>query len=182
MNCKRIILIGLALCQMMYLFSQKVVFTYDSNGNRSSRTIVVEPIDTNNAMFPITEPKNLRSLGNSRAKSLEVGESIQTADAKGNNNIIRERIKTEEDGIAALVYPNPNKGLIKIDISNMPTTSINEMRFYDLNGNELKALRNFDSHSEIDISQYKDGIYILRIKINSKRFDFKIIKGQTSGN
>lgn len=181
MNRKRIILVCLVLLLVMRLFGQTVSFTYDENGNRVSRTITVQRLNSNETKSLLTDPKQLGTQ-NSRAKSLEVGGSSKTADAKGQDEIIRERIKTEEGEIGFNVYPNPNKGLVKIDISNMPLNSDSEMKLYDLNGNELKVLRNFDNHSEIDISQYRDGIYILRIKINEKRVDWKIIKGQTSGN
>lgn len=176
MNRKRIILIGLALFQMMNLLGQRVEFLYDENGNRTSRTIIVELLRPNTIEFPITDPKKLGFLGNLRAKSLEVGESLQTADAKGQDDPIGERINSEEGEIFTNVYPNPNKGLIKIDISNMPLNSINEMRIYNLSGMELMSKRNFEGYSEIDISKFEDGIYILRIKINERIFYWKVVK------
>jgi hypothetical protein len=175
MNRKRIILVGLVLLLVMRLFGQTVAFTYDDNGNRISRTITVRQLNSM-VKFPITDPKQLGIQRNQLARGLEVGSKVETADGKGQDDIMRERLKTEEGEIGFNVYPNPNKGLVKIDISNMPLNSDSEMKLYDLNGNELKVLRNFDNHSEIDITQYRDGIYILRIKINEKRVDWKIIK------
>jgi hypothetical protein len=182
MNRKRIILVGLVLFMVTRLFAQTVAFTYDDNGNRISRTITVRQLNSNETKSLLTDPKQLGTQRNQLARGLEVGSTVQTADGKGQDDIMRERLKTEEGEIGFNIYPNPNKGLVKIDISNMPLNSDSEMKLYDLNGNELKVLRNFDYHSEIDISQYRDGIYILRIKINEKRVDWKIIKGQTSGN
>jgi hypothetical protein len=182
MNRKRIILVGLILFVLMRLYGQKVAFTYDDNGNRKSRTITVSQLNSKETKSLLTDPKQLGTQRNQMARGLEVGSTVQTEDAKGQDDSMRERLKTEEGEIGFNVYPNPNKGLIKIDISNMPLSSNSEMKLYDLNGNELKVLRNFDYHSEIDISQFRDGIYILRIKINDKRVDWKIIKGQNSGN
>jgi hypothetical protein len=182
MNRKRIILVGLVLFFVMRLFGQTVAFTYDDNGNRHTRTITVRQLNSKETKSLLTDPKQLGTQRNQLARGLEVGSTVQTADAKGQDDITRERLKTEEGEIGFNVYPNPNKGLIKIDVSNMPLNSVSEMKLYDLNGNELTVRRNFESHSEIDISQYRDGIYILRIKINEKRVDWKIIKGQTSGN
>ncbi len=181
MNRKRIILVGLVLLLAMRLFGQTVSYTYDENGNRHTRTISVRKLNSM-VKFPITDPKQLGAQKNQMARGLEIGSTVETADEKGKDDITRERIKTEEGEIGFNIYPNPNKGLIKIDISNMPLNSDSEMKLYDLNGKELKVQRNFDNHSEIDISQYIDGIYILRIMINEKRVDWKIIKGQTAGN
>ena len=181
MNRKRIILVGLVLLLAMRLFGQTVSYTYDDNGNRHTRTISVRKLNSM-VKFPITDPKRLGAQRNQMARGLEVGSTVETADAKGKDDITRERIKTEEGEIGFNVYPNPNKGLLKIDISNMPLSSDSEMKLYDLNGNELKVLRNFEGHSEIDISQYKDGIYILRIKVNEKRVDWKIIKNISYNN
>jgi Secretion system C-terminal sorting domain len=157
MNSKRIILLSFLMLQMITLFSQSVAFTYDGSGNRITRTITVKQ-QSQTVEFPVVNPKDL-----------------DLADAKGTE--VAKEAKDSEDGkIAILVYPNPNKGILKIEISNMPLNSIIEMRLYDLSGLELTVNRNSESHSEIDISQFRDGVYILRIKINEKTFDWKVIK------
>ena len=177
MNRKRIILVSLILFLVIGLFGQRVEFQYDDNGNRISRTIIVEQFKST-VKFPIMDPKQLVTIQNSKAKSLEAGGLTKNEEVKSQEDSIRERVKTEEGEISTNVYPNPNRGLIKIDILNMPVNSINEVRLYDLNGNEIKSLKNIESYSEIDISQYMDGIYILRIKIKERIFDWKIVKTQ----
>lgn len=157
MNFIRIIPLILILVQSAILYGQKVEFSYDENGNRLSRTIIVEQLKSGTVAFPVLNPKTL----------------ISTENAK---TAILEEIRPEEGEIKTSVYPNPNKGLIKINVSNMPLNSINEMRLYDLSGTQLSIKRNFDSNSEIDISRFKDGIYILRIKINDRIFDWKVVK------
>jgi hypothetical protein len=147
----------------MNLFSQKIAFTYDENGNRSSRTkITTEQLQSKTIKFPVNEPLNLKTMENAKAAKTEELEN--------------DEIKAEEGEIITSVYPNPNKGILKIDVSNMPLNPENEMRLYDLSGMELIVKRNFESYSEIDISHLKSGIYILRIKINDKLVDWKIIK------
>jgi Secretion system C-terminal sorting domain len=148
----KIIPIILLLFQPIDFFGQSIEFSYDANGNRLSRTLVVERLKSATIQFPVTDPKSLNPVDNKVALVPEEGE------------------------INAVVYPNPNKGLIKIDITNMPLNSNKELRLYDLSGAELIVKRNFESYSEMDISRFKDGIYILRIKINEKVFDWKVIK------
>jgi|NGEPerStandDraft_6_1074524.scaffolds.fasta_scaffold12445_1 hypothetical protein len=182
MNRKRIILVGLVLLLVMRLFGQTVAFTYDDNGNRHTRTITVQRLNSNETKSLLTDPKQLGTQKNQLARGLEVGTSVQTADAKGQDDKVLERLKTEEGEIGFNVYPNPNKGLIKIDISNMPLNSVTELRLYDLTGNEIMLKKNFESHSEIDITQFKDGIYILRVRIGDKTFDWKVIKNVPYNN
>jgi hypothetical protein len=131
------------------LLSQSIEFNYDESGNRVSRTLITEQLKSGKIDFPVSDPQNLKAV---------------------------DQIPTEGE-INAKVYPNPNKGLIKIDVANMPLDPVTELSLYGLSGNQLLIRRNFDSYSEIDISHLKNGIYILRIKINETLFDWKIIKG-----
>lgn len=153
MNCKRILLVFLILSQTLFLFSQKNYnFTYDANGNRLTRSLRVNQLKSATIKFPVTDPSNLK-----------------LADDKKN-------LENETRELKTTVYPNPNKGIIKISVSNMPENHVTELRLFNLSGSELMVKRDFESYSETDISQYKDGIYILRIKINDKVFDWKIVK------
>lgn len=132
--------------------SQTIKYTYDGNGNRTSRILLVEQLGSKGLNFPVEKVEDLPVI-----------------------NKEEELIKTEGE-LSTLVYPNPNKGLIKIDISFMPLNSKTEARIYDLSGIEQLVKRNFESSSEIDINHLKDGIYILRIKVNESVFDWKIVK------
>lgn len=154
MNCKRIFLVLLILFQTASLFcqSQWIFYTYDANGNRTKRELVVGQLKSATIKFPISDPSNLKWADNTKIIEPDAGE------------------------LTAIVYPNPNKGLLKINISNMPQNPMTELRLYNLSGTELMVKRNFDSYSEIYINEYKDGVYILRIKINDKLFDWKVVK------
>lgn len=157
---KLLIPIILFLFQTSLLYSQKIDFTYDANGNRTSR-IYAEQLQSSSVVFPVYNPKNLVPFTSEFAKE-------KVSDEK----------ELEAGEVITLVYPNPTKGLIKIEISNPPLNSKNELRLYNLSGTELRVIRNFESYTEVDISSIKDGIYILRIKINESIFDWKIVKGQ----
>jgi Secretion system C-terminal sorting domain len=159
---------------MISLLGQSVSYTYDNSGNRLTRTIVVQQLKSG-----VIDPKKLNptnAKGTGLTEATLPGESSANSKVNGQEEVLQDKALTEAGEIAALVYPNPSKGLLKIDISNMPLNSITEMRLYDLSGVELTSKRNFDSNSELDISQFKNGIYILRIKINEKVFDWKVIK------
>ncbi len=156
MNLKRILLIFFVLSQMTIVFSQSIEFTYDDNGNRLTRTIIVEQLQSQNIKFPVVNPKSLIPA-DSKAQAQEINKDAIFSEFK-------DELESEDGEIATVVYPNPNKGLIKIDISNLPLNSTSETRLFDLNGNELSVIKNIESHSEIDINKYRDGIYILQNK------------------
>lgn len=165
MKFKLIILVFFILIQLS-LVGQTISYTYDDNGNRIRRTYEVEELQSGSFSFPAT-PEILK-LSAKKGSASEEEEFMKSKEP--------EEVFPEEGEIKTAVYPNPNKGLIKIEISNLPMNSKNEMRLYDLSGKEITVRRNFESYSEIDISKFKDGIYILRIRINESIFDWKVIK------
>ncbi len=169
MNHKRIIIVNLLLLLIMRLSGQTVAFIYDDNGNMVSRILVVEQLRSKTVSFPVNDPKTLKSFEYSKGSSI-------TDEASVSDQSEEEKLSAEDDKIIVVVYPNPNKGLLNIDISNRLTNSKNELRIYDFTGMEILSRKDFENHLEIDISRCKDGIYIMRIKINDKVFDWKIIK------
>ena len=166
MRCKRITLTILVLSIFINLNGQRIGYTYDENGNRVSRTLIVEELQARSVYFPSFYSVNPNSSVPEQA----------LAGATEDELIAELETIPEEGEVTTFIYPNPNKGLIKIDISNMPLNSKSEIRLYDLYGTELKIVKNIERHTEIDISQFRDGIYILRIKINERLFDWKVIK------
>ena len=152
MNHKRLILVSLALFQLISLFSQSASFTYDDSGNRITRTIVVQQQKSNPLNSPAVDPKNLNAAdekGTGQTVSTQSDESSENVKVNDQEEAMKDRALTEAGEITTVVYPNPNKGLLKIDISNMPENSITEMKLYDMSGLELTAKRNFDSSTEL---------------------------------
>ena len=160
MKCKIILIICL-VCGALNTFGQPIGFSYDSNGNRTKRKLVVEQTSRNKISFPITDPNMIKTLTSKEANAK--AQSIQ--ESGGDLNVT--------------VYPNPNKGLLKVDLINAPNASKNELILYDLSGKVLMEKKNFDDYLELDLSSVKDGIYILRILINEQVFNWKIIKSDS---
>jgi hypothetical protein len=136
------------------IHGQTIKYSYDENGNRTSRFLIdVERLGAKGINFPVKKP-----------------EELQVKDKE------KEFKVAKEGELSVSVYPNPNRGKIKIDILNMPLNSGTELRLYDLNGTELIVKMNFEKSSELDISRFTDGIYILRVEINNIVNNWKIIK------
>lgn len=152
---------------------QSISYSYDTNGNRTARTLTVEELRSNSVSFPVTDPATLPGkFLNSTSKGQEPAKEADIETHKEDITLL------SEGEIRVLIYPNPTKGILKIAINHMIQESENEMRLYDLSGAELIIVRDFADYAEMDISRFRDGIYILRIRIGEKLFDFKVIKNQ----
>jgi hypothetical protein len=159
------------LLQSSNILGQRIVYQYDNNGNRIRRTIIVEELESDSVSFPVTNPEKLskRFIDNTLKETTE--QNIEDIKSENFENMI-----SESNEIKTKVFPNPTLGNLNIEILNMPTSSGSELKLYDLNGNELLIKKQLENFSEIDISYLRDGIYILRIRINERVFDWKIIK------
>jgi len=158
---------------MAGITGQSISYSYDANGNRTDRTLIAEELRSNSVSFPVTDPAALP------VKFLNSSSKGQEPSKKANAETNKENLTLWSEGeVRVLIYPNPTKGILKIAINNMIQESDNEMRLYDLSGAELIIVRDFADYAEMDISRFRDGIYILRIRIGEKLFDFKVIKNQ----
>lgn len=130
------------------VYSQPIEFSYDQGGNRISRTLLVEK------MMQGESKSGLMSESSSEIKATDLYNSE----------------------MIVFIYPNPSSGILNIEIINMPSEAKNELSIYDLKGTQLLIKKNFGTPLEVDISSFRDGVYIMRIKINKIVSDWKIIK------
>jgi hypothetical protein len=141
------------------IFSQDtLVFGYDYNGNRISRTLRV--YESRFVNFPI----NQKELDNLNSDEVKGGE-----ETKGQEEL--NEIKT-----SIKIYPNPTTGIIKISIENYPESITGKYQVYTLTGTIEKENRISIPITEINMNSLTNGIYILRITINDTPLDYKIIK------
>ncbi len=63
------------------------------------------------------------------------------------------------------VYPNPSKGIVNVDMNNLSTKN-GSLALTDILGNVLKTvvLKNSDTASQLDLSEFQDGIYFIKLK------------------
>ncbi|MDL2224432.1 T9SS type A sorting domain-containing protein [Bacteroidales bacterium OttesenSCG-928-M06] len=74
------------------------------------------------------------------------------------------------------IYPNPTKGLLKVEVDNLQDTKKVSLRLYGMGGNVVITRDGVASPVELDITSQPDGIYILRIVIGEHESEWKIIK------
>ena len=74
------------------------------------------------------------------------------------------------------IYPNPTKGILIIDIANMPEDVSGDITIHNMEGKSLLKLNQFNSTNKLDLSDYPTGVYILRISSLEKSCEWKIVK------
>ncbi|MFC1733405.1 T9SS type A sorting domain-containing protein, partial [candidate division KSB1 bacterium] len=88
-----------------------------------------------------------------------------------------DQIYGEEIGESVIsIFPNPNQGILNINIENLPSGSENEMLLFDLSGKKVFHLQNLEESNQINITDLKQGTYIMKILLNSNMSKWKIIR------
>jgi hypothetical protein len=85
-----------------------------------------------------------------------------------------EELTEFEEGIK--VYPNPTSGIIKVLLENFEDPIKGNLIIYNLSGIVLKQMKINAPFTEVDVNEIPDGIYVMRLLLNGKSLDYKIIK------
>ena len=133
------------------IFSQdKVEYTYDAAGNRLSRTIILE--------------SQLRSAAIAGQEPEE-----ETAP--------QERVYSDKiDQSNIRIYPNPTKGILKIEITRTTEGNPIHIQLYDISGRMLLNEPDAAPFTDLNISEQPAGTYLLKIFSDNRTTQWKIIK------
>lgn len=74
------------------------------------------------------------------------------------------------------IYPNPTRGMLKIDISGVEMFENARISLYDLTGKLLQQWAGISQSNAIDLSERTPGMYIMQVVYNGKISSWKIIK------
>ena len=72
------------------------------------------------------------------------------------------------------VYPNPNNGLVKINMSSTITDV--DFVIYNMNGSKIKEGKVTSNEASIDITSFSSGVYLVKLSANTTSEYFKLIK------
>ena len=128
------------------------IYEYDSGGNRIIRKVIVLNSATQNKDSVLSE--------------------FGTETAEENTYYLFEKI----DEIKTLVYPNPTTSVIRLLIEADSFDHKGIVDVYTTNGTELQQKHITNTLTDIDLSSYPKGIYILRLRIGEEQREWKIIK------
>ena len=118
-------------------------------------------------------------------------QSVQYSYDDAGNRISREivmdsRSTEEEDmpeiftetisGKEFLIYPNPTKGMLKVEVLGYETADEGNIQLYGMNGQLVISIPITYATTDMDISMRPNGIYLMHISLNGKETIWKIIK------
>lgn len=127
---------------------QNIGFTYDAAGNRiQQKVITLKSIDAEN--------EELSSLQNPT-------EVEKYTDYVGSREVI--------------IYPNPTKGLLILEVNNIPVETNLEIMLFDLQGKLLLHQTIQSPETEVDLNSQPAGTYILKLTEGNNISEWKIIK------
>ena len=114
------------------------------------------------------------SAGNRLTRQKEI--VIQTrgalSDDEGEPSTYEEKLSETK----VTIYPNPTRGILKIDISGVEKFENARISLYDLTGKLLQQWAGISQSNEIDLSERTPGMYIMQVAYNGKISSWKIIK------
>lgn len=74
------------------------------------------------------------------------------------------------------IYPNPTKGMLKIEVSPWLETDMGTATLYNSNGAGLMSVPLTETSTILDITGYTTGMYLMHIKLGDNETTWKIIK------
>ncbi|MDR3705771.1 MAG: T9SS type A sorting domain-containing protein [Paludibacteraceae bacterium] len=74
------------------------------------------------------------------------------------------------------VYPNPIEGLLAVDIKNLQEKQEASLVLFDLKGQLVVSRKRLQTNNQIDFTNTPLGTYVLRVTIDKKTTESKIIK------
>ena len=100
--------------------------------------------------------------------------TLKSSDA-ASDSIVESRI-FEDTEINIKIYPNPTRGDLKIEVPDYKDNEILIFQAYDMNGRLLLNTKRNEASTTLDLSNFPNGTYILRMSRNGKASSWRIIK------
>lgn len=113
------------------------------------------------------------SAGNRKKRQKEIVVQTRGALSDGEEPSVYEEELSETK---VTIYPNPTKGMLKVDISGIQKFEESRISLYDLTGKLLQQWAGISQSNAIDLSDRTPGMYIMQIAYNGKVSTWKIIK------
>ncbi len=78
--------------------------------------------------------------------------------------------------LRVILYPNPTRGRIIIELQNLDPTNQSEVFVTDNSGKVLYKQKGLQQSNEIDLSSFNPGMYFLNIHVGTVISEWKVIK------
>lgn len=170
---------------------QRKTAIFTTNGRAVTNNLewasaVINPFQLYSSFIqPVLPGEDLGGLGISYAYDY-AGNRISRKIVALNSNLYHvKRQNTEPEPVAVkdklgdrtiTVYPNPTQGALAIGISGGDLSESTTLILYDAKGAMLQNFHTVEETTAIDMSTYPVGWYIVRVIVDAKATEFKIIK------
>ena len=151
MNLLKITLMLLFLGNIALAQQSRYEYEYDDAGNRINRKYV-----------------KIKKKVNMEEDSLLYNDSI----------VAKEDMEGYKDNIGdkeIRIFPNPTKGKLRVELSNIEEGDVIMLKVFDLQGREIYSKEKLSNY-DIDLSNYENGVYLLDIILNKEKSYWKIVK------
>ena len=147
---KLITFLTIALCAVSYnaVSQSSVTFSYDADGNMSSRTVVT-------------------------LKSADFYANEDEAEAE--EELLPEIVSAELGAQKITVYPNPTRGRILVEIQPLNYEEENFLRLFNSQGQLIETVRIVSEQTQLEIAG-SAGVYLLDVHLGTNISKWKIIK------
>lgn len=132
-----------------------IKFNYDVSGNRTSKNLIKLKSGSNLNIFSDSTNYDLNEL--SKDYPTEYFEE----------DLGEEKI---------IIYPNPTNGYLKINIEGAVISQTSAIYLYSISGSLIQALKPISVENDIDLTKSPNGTYVLKVFLNNKLSEWKIIK------
>jgi len=139
--------IFMSIGAVLYSQNNTVNYGYDAAGNRTFRTITLQP-------KPAPAPKDKEE--EQQPSEVVYSEALSDIELK--------------------IYPNPTDGLLKVEIHNLPEGQTVDIMLYNLSGKLIKSFKGLNKFATIDLSAQPQGTYLMKIRAGEYQTEWKIIK------
>jgi hypothetical protein len=143
----------------------QVQYEYDASGNRTSRKTIV--IGKAPQLAP-PAPQDSTLVAN----ELELLTTLMTQDLSTEPEYFVEKIAR----IEIKIYPNPTTEKITLEIPGWENLQTGNFKLYSLTGQLLQEQRVHSATTSVSLAGLPKGTYILKIYINNRTENWKIIK------
>lgn len=123
----------------------------------------------------LAQPKvcyNYDKAGNRILKEI----CLKSTPAIADSNSVSQPITENLSEMQITLYPNPTRGHLIINITNMPDDVKGEIILSDMTGRLLIKQSTIRGTTQLDLSSHPTGLYVLKIRIDDKVSEWKVIK------
>jgi len=112
--------------------------------------------------------------GNRETRTIDL--NFKSATNNNQETIQPSVYKENIEDFEITLFPNPTNGQITLEIKGINDNNQASINIYDFSGKLLEVHNKIEVINYIDLSQYSNGTYILRILIDKKISEWTVIK------